>query len=209
MNPKLVLVTGGNRGIGYELVHQFAKLNATVIFTSRNPHDGQKVMSKHRELHSKLIYYPLDVSDNASVQELGKALSNRFGYLDVLINNAATNYDNWQTVSNVNITEVEYTLNVNLLGPWRMCNVCIPLLEKGNNSLILNISSGAGRVANIDGKTPAYSISKNGLNMLTKALAADLHEKAIRVNAVCPGWVRTRMGGLLHRNHRPWLLLQF
>lgn len=192
----LALITGGNRGIGFELVKQLAEKDLTVIFTSRNPHDGQRVLTKLPPLAKNLVYHPLDISDNSSVATLEKFVTAKFGYLDLLINNAATNYDTWQTASQVTMTEVEYTFSVNLLGPWRMCNAFIPLLKK-RDSHIVNISSGAGAIANLDGKIPAYSLSKNSLNMFTKSLATDLQKTSIRVNAICPGWVRTKMGGLL------------
>ncbi len=193
-NPLLALVTGGNRGIGHQIVSQLCQNGVLTIFTSRNPHDGLAAMDSLNPHRALLDYHPLDVSENASVQAIYNHVLEKHGRLDILINNAGANYDTWHRVSHVSITEIEYTLSVNLLGPWRMCNAFIPLLKKSRGKII-NISSGAGTISSQDGSTPGYSLSKNGLNMLTKSLAADLQSSGVTVNAVCPGWVRTDMGG--------------
>lgn len=192
---RLALVTGGNRGIGLATVKSLCAKGIKTIFTCRNPHDGHMAMMDMVE-HAKLIdFHPLEVADNDSVAELAEYVQNKYGYLDILINNAGGNYDSWQRAGHVSITEVEYTIDVNLIGTWRMCNAFIPLMLGQGWGRIINVSSGAGTIAQQDGSTPAYSISKNGVNMLTKSLAADLKSSGITVNAVDPGWVRTAMGG--------------
>lgn len=192
---RLALVTGGNRGIGMAIVKLLCSKGIKTIFTCRNPHDGHMAMMEMVEYARLLDFHPLEVTDNDSVAELADYVHNKYGYLDILINNAGVNYDSWQRAGHVSITEVEYTLDVNLIGPWRMCNVFIPLMIEQGRGRILNVSSGAGTIAQQDGSTPAYSISKNGVNMLTKSLAADLKNSGVTVNAVDPGWVRTAMGG--------------
>lgn len=192
---KTALVTGGSRGIGLQVVKELCCQNINTIFTSRNPHDGMTVFGTLKEHKQYITYHPLEVSDNASVEDLFKFVSAKFPRLDILINNAGTNYDSWQRASSVAMAEVEYTISVNLLGPWRMCNAFIPLLRKSKDGRIINVSSGSGSFDSINGSTPAYSLSKNALNMLTRSLAADLRETSITVNSVCPGWTRTDMGG--------------
>lgn len=192
---KLALVTGGSRGIGQATVKLLCERGVQVLFTCRNPHDGQIAMMEISSYARLLDFHPLEVSDNESVQELADYVQQKHGRLDILINNAGVNYDTWQRASKVSITEVEYTIDVNLLGSWRMCNVFIPLMLEQGQGRIINISSGAGAISSQDGSTPAYSLSKNALNMLTKNLAADLKGTGISVNAVDPGWVRTEMGG--------------
>ncbi|WP_136799639.1 MULTISPECIES: SDR family NAD(P)-dependent oxidoreductase [Desulfosediminicola] len=194
-NQKLALVTGGNRGIGNAVVRGLCERGVRTLFTCRNPHDGQLAMME-MATHARLLdFHPLELSENQSVETLVHYVTTKYGYLDILINNAAVNYDNWQRVSKVAMAEVEYTMDVNLLGPWRMCNNFIPLLKARENSRIINVSSGAGSIENLTGETPAYSLSKNGLNMLTISLAADLADDGIAVNAADPGWVRTELGG--------------
>ncbi|WP_073613025.1 SDR family NAD(P)-dependent oxidoreductase [Desulfopila aestuarii] len=193
--PKVALVTGGSRGIGLATVRLLCSRSITTIFTCRNPHDGQLALSELGPLARLADFHPLELTDNASVSELAEYIRRKYGYLDILINNAGVNYDTWQRVSKVAISEVEYTLDVNLLGPWRMCNVMIPLMLSRGNARIINVSSGAGCIAQQDGSAPAYSLSKNGLNMLTKSMDSDLQNTGIAVNAADPGWVRTDMGG--------------
>lgn len=191
----LALVTGGNRGIGRAVVAGLCRRGIRTVFTCRNPHDGQIALMDMAEYVRLLDFHPLEVSDNDSVAALTSYITRKYGYLDILINNAGVNYDTWQRAAKVAISEVEYTIDVNLIGPWRMCNGCIPLIRKRGGGRIVNVSSGAGTIANQDGSTPAYSLSKNGLNMLTKSLAADLQGSGIVVAAADPGWVRTDMGG--------------
>ncbi|MEM6377619.1 MAG: SDR family NAD(P)-dependent oxidoreductase, partial [Bacteroidota bacterium] len=105
------------------------------------------------------------------------------------------NYDTWQQVLNADMKVVKDTLDTNLLGPWRMMQAFVPLMQKHNYGRIVNVSSGAGAIEGINGERPAYSISKAGLNMLTLAMGSFLGSSNILVNAVGPGWVRTDMGG--------------
>lgn len=192
---RLALITGGGRGIGLATLKLLCQRSVKTIFTCRNPHDGQLAIGELGPLARMADFHPLELTDNESVQDLAGYVKKKYGYLDILVNNAGGNYDTWQRASKVAIAEVEYTLDLNLLGPWRMCNALIPLMMARKSGRIINVSSGAGSIASQDGTTPAYSLSKNGLNMLTKSLAMDLRTTAIVVNAVDPGWVRTDLGG--------------
>lgn len=137
----------------------------------------------------------MDVSDQGSVDRIREYVNQKFGHLDILINNAGINYDTWQHAANADLSNVTETLDTNLLGPWRMSNAFIPLIKKAGDGRIVNVSSGSGAISGMTGGTPAYSVSKAALNVLTIKLGAELEGTGILANAVCPGWVRTDMGG--------------
>jgi NAD(P)-dependent dehydrogenase (short-subunit alcohol dehydrogenase family) len=195
MTKKIALVTGSNRGIGLATVKELLKKSYKVILTSRKEADGQKAKTQ-LEKYGDVLYHQLDVSDTQSITAIKNYVLDELGQLDILINNAGINYDTWQSASNANLEEVELTINTNLMGAWRMAQAFIPLMKKQNYGRIVNVSSGAGAFNEMGGGTPAYSISKAAMNALTIKLAADLRNKDILVNSVCPGWVRTDMGGL-------------
>ncbi len=191
---KIALVTGANRGIGFAIAKSLFEKEYTVILTARSEASGQDAI--HRLGNpDQLHFHVLDVSDQASVDQIKGYIEQNFGRLDVLINNAGINYDTWQKAAPADLANVQETLNTNLMGPWRMTNAFIPLMKKEGFGRIVNVSSGAGALSGMSGGTPAYSISKAALNVLTIKLAAELQGSNILVNAVCPGWVRTDMGG--------------
>ena len=119
----------------------------------------------------------------------------RFGRLDVLVNNAAILYDEWQRAENASLDTVHKAFGTNTLGAWRMCQAFIPLLRKSKHARIVNVSSESGSLTVMGGGTPGYSVSKVALNALTRMLADELRASHILVNSVCPGWVATEMGG--------------
>ena len=138
----------------------------------------------------------LDVANPQSIQLAAAEVKKRYGYLNVLINNAGINYDTWETAENANIDcTVRETITTNLLGPWRMCQAFLPLLRESGAGRIVNVSSESGSLANMGAGPPAYQVTKAGLNALTRTLAGELRGARILVNAVCPGWVATDMGG--------------
>jgi NAD(P)-dependent dehydrogenase (short-subunit alcohol dehydrogenase family) len=193
-DKKITLVTGSNRGIGFATVKELLKLGYTVILTSRNENDGQKAALKLKTF-GDVIYHQLDVSNPVSVEDIAKFVEDEFGHLDILINNAGINYDTWQKAVDANLEIVEETLNTNVYGAWRMAQIFIPLMKKKKYGRIVNVSSGSGAFAEMGLGTPAYSISKAALNVLTIKLAYEVQKNGILVNSVCPGWVRTKMGG--------------
>jgi NAD(P)-dependent dehydrogenase (short-subunit alcohol dehydrogenase family) len=192
---KIVLVTGANRGLGLETVLQMLLLDYTVILTSRNAEKGKKAYASLKEKFANTYFHQMDVSSISSVQECFEYVKAEHGQLDILINNAAINYDTWQNVLNANLEECKTTLDINIFGPWRVVKIFAPLLNKSSFGRIVNVSSGSGSLNNGESGAPGYSISKAGLNMLTKKMANVLSPKGVLVNAVCPGWVRTDMGG--------------
>jgi NAD(P)-dependent dehydrogenase (short-subunit alcohol dehydrogenase family) len=137
----------------------------------------------------------LDVTDPGSVAKAAATVQDRYGRLDVLVNNAAITYDTWQRAATADLAVVRDAAETNLYGPWLMAEKFLPLLTRSGHPRIVNVSSEAGSLASMGGGTPAYAVSKAALNALTRMLAAELRTERILVNAVCPGWVATDMGG--------------
>jgi NAD(P)-dependent dehydrogenase (short-subunit alcohol dehydrogenase family) len=201
MKQQMALVTGSNRGIGFEIAKQLAMKKIEVILTSRNSANGEAAVRKLARdgVKKEVVAMELDVSNQVSVDNLLDKVEKAFGRLDILVNNAAILIDKDNvTASNADLETVKATLETNLIGAWRMCKAFIPLMKKNGFGRIVNVSSGAGEfeyMATSGGYLPAYSVSKASLNALTVMLASELKGTNILVNAVCPGWVRTDMGG--------------
>lgn len=191
----IALVTGGNRGIGLACVQQLAERGYPTILTCRDVAAGEKARAGLGATADRITVYPLDVTNGEQVQETAKTIGQQFGRLDILINNAAINYDTWQHPLDADLEEVARTLDTNLLGPWRVVQAFIPYLRKSAHGRIVNVSSGSGALQGMGASTPGYGISKAALNALTLKLAAELRGTGLLVNSVCPGWVRTDMGG--------------
>ena len=190
---KTVLITGANRGIGLETTKKFLQEGYHVLFGSRNKEKGQQVIDTLQNKNITLV--ELDVASDESVMNAIASISKSFDHIDVLINNAAINYDTWHNAIYGDFKELTETINVNLMGSWRMIQAVVPIMERNGFGRIINMSSGAGQISSITSSTPGYAVSKTALNALTinvsKAVKGD-----ILVNALCPGWVRTDMGGM-------------
>jgi NAD(P)-dependent dehydrogenase (short-subunit alcohol dehydrogenase family) len=200
MKQQVALVTGSNRGIGFEIAKQLSMKKIQVILTSKNSANGEAAARKlARDGAKKVMPMKLDVSNQVSVDSLSDEVEKTFGRLDILVNNAAILIDKDNVVaSNADLETVKATLETNLIGAWRMCKAFVPLMKNNGYGRIVNVSSGAGEfkyMATSGGYWPSYSVSKTSLNALTVMLASELRGTNILVNAVCPGWVRTDMGG--------------
>jgi NAD(P)-dependent dehydrogenase (short-subunit alcohol dehydrogenase family) len=192
--PPIALVTGANRGIGFEVVRQLASLGMTVILGARDREKGLNAAEQLTTEGLKVLPHQLDVSSQASIDQLATQVE-ELGGLDILVNNAGILYDTWQKPSTVDFDVVGEAFETNTFGAWRMCKTFIPLIRRSQHGRIVNVSSEAGSIASMGGSTPAYSVSKVALNALTRMLAAELRGKGILVNSVCPRWVATEMGG--------------
>jgi NAD(P)-dependent dehydrogenase (short-subunit alcohol dehydrogenase family) len=191
MKAPIVVVTGGNRGIGREICRQLAARGAEVILTARDERAGSDAA---RELSVR--FQPLDVTDDRSARELHDFLAREFGRCDVLVNNAGMIAEGDSSILSVPPAAVAATLATNTLGPLRVAQALLPLLRRSKSARIVNVSSGAGELTDFDGSwSPAYSLSKAALNLVVRMLAAATAGDGIAVNAMCPGWVRTDMGG--------------
>jgi NAD(P)-dependent dehydrogenase (short-subunit alcohol dehydrogenase family) len=187
---RVALVTGANRGIGLEVVRQSLVHGFRTILSARSEDKGRAVAAA---LGSEFLQ--LDVSDDASVERCFGTIEETYGRLDVLVNNAAIHFDTQQHGVDADLAIVREALETNLLGAWRTSQGAVPLMRRNGWGRIVNVSSEGGSLASMSGGTPAYSVSKAAMNALTRVLAAELDGTGILVNAVCPGWVATDMGG--------------
>ena len=194
-SESVALVTGANRGIGFEVVRQLARMGFSVVLGSRDEGRGEEAAGELAREGLKVYAGRLDVTDEGSVEDLRRWIEERFGRLDVLVNNAAILYDTWQRAENANFDTVREAFETNTLGAWRVSKTFVPLLRASGRGRIVNVSSESGSLASMGGGTPAYSVSKAALNALTRMLADELRRERVLVNSVCPGWVATEVGG--------------
>jgi len=196
-------VTGANKGIGFEVARQLARKGFRVFLGARNREAGRAAAEKLRregekernhEGHDVVTVLQIDVADAASVERAAEEFSRHSDYLDVLVNNAGILLDGDKDVLTATPETLETTLRTNTLGALLVAQAFVPFLKKSGAPRIVNVSSGGGQLAGgADGWAPAYCISKTALNGVTAQLATALPKFA--VNSVCPGWVRTDMGG--------------
>ena len=180
----LALVTGANRGIGLEVARELARDGHRVLAGTRSGAMGDVA-------GLDITTVDLDVADPESVERLPGVIAAEGGDLAVLVNNAGV-YPAGRA-SAIDFDVVEETWRINALGAWRLAVATLPYMSAG--SRIVNVSSGAGSFTDMDATYPAYNVSKAAMNAITVVLAADLRSEGILVNSVCPGWVRTDMGG--------------
>jgi NAD(P)-dependent dehydrogenase (short-subunit alcohol dehydrogenase family) len=197
----VVVITGANRGIGCEIARQLAHRGAHVVLTARDARAGQaaakKIAAGIGRAVSRVVFQPLDVRDDASAAALRESVARTFGSCDVLVNNAGILTPGDDSILTVTPEVVEKTLATNTVAALRVTQALLPLLRKSaRGGRVINVSSGAGELADFDGRwAPAYSLSKAALNLVTRMLAAALAGDGVVANAMCPGWVRTDMGG--------------
>jgi NAD(P)-dependent dehydrogenase (short-subunit alcohol dehydrogenase family) len=190
---RIALVTGANKGIGFEVARDLARKGFHVFLGARDEKAGRAAEEKLRK-EGEVTFLKIDVANKESVERAAEDLSRQADHLDSLVNNAGICLDEDKDVVKISADTFEKTLRTNTLGPLLVSQAFVPLLKKSSAPRIVNVSSGGGQLADgADGWAPAYCISKTALNGITSQLAAALPEFA--VNSVCPGWVRTDMGG--------------
>jgi len=191
-NERIALVTGANKGIGFEVTRELARLGFRVFLGARNEQSGRA--AAERIAAEKVSFLEMDVADPASIRRAAEELSLRANHLDALVNNAGILLDEDKSALAITREIFEKTFRTNTLGPWLVAQAFLPLLQKSAAPRIVNVSSGGGQLdGGADGWAPGYCVSKTALNGVTVQLAAALPKFA--VNCVCPGWVRTDMGG--------------
>ncbi|MCB0834015.1 MAG: SDR family NAD(P)-dependent oxidoreductase [Bacteroidetes bacterium] len=188
MTPKIILITGAGRGIGFETARQLHDEGHTVLLGVRS---GRTPGFAPEE---RWLTLKLDVTRQPDIDAAADFIQKKFGRLDVLINNAGIGIGN-KSLDQADVEEVKSIFDVNFYGPMRMNISCVSLLKKSDNARIINVSSQMGALAELSSGYAGYRLSKAGLNAQTMLLANELRSTGIRVVSVCPGWVKTDMGG--------------
>ncbi|MEM1310843.1 MAG: SDR family NAD(P)-dependent oxidoreductase [Cyanobacteria bacterium P01_H01_bin.153] len=189
---KIALVTGGNRGIGLAIARGLLARDYRVIITARSLDSAKQAAEK---LSEKVMPSELDVGSDRSIAAMVETVSRAFNRLDVLVNNAGVYPDGDMNMLTASRELFDSTLNINTLGPIRMVQAFLPLLERAKSARVINMSSGYGAQTGLSAGVPSYCLSKFALNGASIMLAEALRSQAIAVNVVDPGWVRTDMGG--------------
>jgi len=194
---RIAVVTGANRGIGFEIARQLARQRGIrVVLTARDEAKAREAAGRLKREGLEVDIHPLDVTRDHGIRAIAEWVEKRYGRCDILVNNAGVMLDpRGSRVLDSKAQTYLDTLETNLLGPLRMIQAMVPLMKKNRYGRIVNLSSGQGQLSDMGVGTPAYRVSKTALNALTRTLAADLEGSGVLVNAMCPGWVKTDMGG--------------
>ena len=190
--PGIALVTGANKGIGLEVVRQLAARGWRVFLIGRSLAAVRKAASP---LGPSVVPVPLDITSRISIEAAFSVVSQAVNHLDVLVNNAGILDHDEGSVFELHPQRLRRMFETNTIGPLLVSQTFLPLLRKSESGRMVNVSSGAGQLSDMGTWAPAYSISKTALNGVTGQFAAALRDSNIAVNSVCPGWVKTDMGG--------------
>lgn len=192
---RICVVTGANRGLGLETARQLAALGHRVILTARDEAKGRAAVAELRADGLEASFFGLDVTSQTGISSLTVFLTREFGGLDILVNNAALYLDEGIGTLDVPLATWRATFETNLFAPVALCGALVPVMVERGWGRVVNVSSSAGQLSNMSDYAPSYSASKAALNALTRSTADAVAGTGVLVNAVCPGWVRTDMGG--------------
>ena len=188
---RTALITGGNRGIGFEACRQLGRTGLRVVLTARDAVRGEGAAEALRDEGLEVLFEQLDVTDGGSVEACARRLSDAGTDIDVLVNNAGV-YPT-EGVFQVDEETFRRALEINTLGPFCTCRAFVPAMVRRGYGRVINVSSGGGSFGEGIGPV-AYGASKAALNALTVKVAGAVRGD-VKANAMCPGWVRTDMGG--------------
>jgi len=194
LTGRVAIVTGANRGIGLEVCRVLGRHGARVVLAARDAEQGAEAATRLQTEGLDVVSRPLDVTRQDTIDALVEWLEAQHGKLDILVNNAGI-MPNKKNVLEAPMDDVEDMWQVNTLGPWRVSLALLPLMQRNRWGRIVNVSSEAGSMQQMTGVAAAYRVSKAALNAFTRCLAAQVRMDGVLVNAVCPGWVRSDMGG--------------
>jgi NAD(P)-dependent dehydrogenase (short-subunit alcohol dehydrogenase family) len=193
---RIAVVTGGNKGIGFEISRQLAKRGINVVLTARDAARGEEAVERLQAERLNVLFHSLDVTRAGEVRALARHMAARHGRCDILVNNAGILVDKRSTsVMEAPVEAFRTTFETNVFGPLMLTQALVPLMRQHRYGRVVNLSSGLGQLGEMGDGTPAYRASKTALNALTRMFAAAASSEGILVNALCPGWVRTDMGG--------------
>jgi len=203
IKKRIALVTGANKGLGFEIAKKLAARDITVLVGARNQENGVQAQNQLRRSALDVHFILLDVANAMSIQTAVGRIKDEFRRLDILVNNAGIMIDSKTGITELNLTIFQNTLETNALGPLLLSQACLPLMKANNYGRIVNMSSTLGSLTDIaspdsphaEVQAPAYRLSKSLLNGITVLLAAEMRGTNILVNSACPGWVRTDLGG--------------
>jgi len=196
MSGLVAVVTGANRGIGRCVADLLSKEGATIILACRSLENAQATQEILSDDERTFVAAELDVTDPVSVSTFADMMSERFGRVDILINNAGVALDKFRAFEDTCADVFSDTLAVNTLGTYRVTQALLPMIKRSSAPRVVNVSSQLGSLERMTGATVAYRASKAALNAMTRALAHELADSPAKVNSVCPGWVATELGGL-------------
>jgi NAD(P)-dependent dehydrogenase (short-subunit alcohol dehydrogenase family) len=192
---KIILITGANRGIGLETARQLARRGCHVLIGARDETSGQSAVQTVQAEGGPATFLSLDVSSSESIGAAAREFGRVANHLDVLINNAGIYPDKGLTVLTVSRDQLTRTFQTNTFGPLAVTQAFLPYLRKAAAARVITVSSGYGQLEGLSPDVPSYCLSKLALNGLTLLLSRALQAEGIAVNSMCPGWVRTDMGG--------------
>ena len=206
VEERVVLVTGGNRGIGLEVCRQMGRLGYHVLLTSRDEKKGQAACQAHASEGFAVDFCALDVSAEGSIQAAHELVHHRYGRLDALVNNAGIHLDRDRSITSLPMDILRQTMEANAYGALRTCQVFLPLMKERRYGRIVNISSVVGLMGNAGQAN--YAAAKAGVAGMTRALARELGSRNITVNCVAPGFIDTDMTRGLNESQTQALLGQ-
>ncbi len=194
IEKKIVLVTGANKGIGYEIVRQLARRGFEVILTSRDKAKGMAALNQLREENLSVDFVLMDITNEESIQQAFNKVKSTYQRLDVLINNAGICLKEDRSLLQSDLSIIRQTVETNALAQLTVTRIFCPIIPAGGR-IIITSSEGGSMSDPVGGWSPAYCVSKSFLNAITRHLAYELRDRRISVNAFDPGWVKTDMGG--------------
>ena len=192
---KVAVVTGANRGIGFETCRQLGQLGFLTILTSRDEIKGQNAARYLTDAGLDVRFHQLDVADSKGIMFFKEIMVDKYQRCDVLVNNAGVFLDRGMSILDLPEETLLQTLQINTLGALKMCQAILPMMQRVGYGRIVNVSSGMGSMSSMSGGSAAYKLSKLMMNGMTRIIASEIEQEDIKINTMAPGWVRSDMGG--------------